>query len=187
MAMQEIVGLIFAAVALLAAAAGLWAARAAHYAALAAREAAQRAEKLDRRTILREYIVTCHRVIEETVQTGPIIEDLKAEYRMIASWSGQSGSSREKLLIQQAENKQKEIVSIQEDVQRQLEQRGQLTEASEDNFIAALTTVDRYLIRMMRLKDGLQRELASIAGSNRFNREGRSKALNQRSSQFGHG
>lgn len=55
-AMQEIIGLIFAAAALLAAAAGLWAARAAHYAALAAREAA-------------------HRVIEETVQAGPIIED----------------------------------------------------------------------------------------------------------------
>ena len=183
---QEIIGAMFAVAALLAAGAGLWAARAAHYAALAAREAAQRAEKLDRRTVLREYIATCHRVIDEAVQAGPIIEELKAEYRMLASWSGQSGSSRERLLIQQAQNKQKEIVSIHEDAQRQLEQRRQLTEASEENFTTALTAMDGYLIRIMGLKDGLQRELAAVAGSNRFNREGRSKSLNQRHSQFRH-
>src|SRR5262245_27077005 len=94
---EEIITLISAIVALTGAVGGLWAAGAAHRSAIAAHEAARHAERVDRRGILRDLISTCHRLIAESVQIGSLTEELKTEYRILASSSGQSGGSREKL------------------------------------------------------------------------------------------
>jgi len=58
--------------------------------------------------------MTAHRVVAESLQIGSLIEELKTEYRMLATSSGESGSSREKLLIQRVEAQQKEISPLQE-------------------------------------------------------------------------
>ena len=62
-------------------------------------ESARHTEKIDRRGILRDLITTCHRLIAASGQIVSVIEELKAEYRILATFSGQSGSSREKFLI----------------------------------------------------------------------------------------
>jgi hypothetical protein len=181
---QDIITLISAIAALTAAAGGLWAARAAHRSAMTAHEAARHAETVDRRGILRDLIITCHRLIAESVQIGSLIQDLKAEYRILATFSGQSGGSREKFLIQRAESKQKEILALQEEAQRRIEERAQLVNASEDDFTHALSKFDGYLVQVLRIKDNLERELASVAGNNRMHREGRIKGLHQRASRL---
>jgi hypothetical protein len=111
---------------------------------------------------------------------GSLIEELTTEYRILATLSGQSGGSREKLLIQRAEAKQKEICPLQEEAQKLLEERAQLLNASEEELTQALSKFDGYLIQVLRTKDSLGRELAAVAGDNRIHREGRIKGLNQR-------
>src|SRR5262249_4866936 len=138
------------------AAGALWAARAAHRSAISAHEAARQTEKVDRR------------------------EELKTEYRMLASSSGQSGGSREKLHILRIESKQKEIFALQEEAQQQIRERGQLLNASEEDFMQALSKFDGYVVQALQVKSNLEREIASVAGKNRIYREGRIKAANQR-------
>ena len=167
--------------ALTGAAGGLWAARAAHRSAISAHETARHAEKVDRRGILRDLIATCHRLIAESVQIGSLTEELKTEYRMLATSSGQSGGSKEKLQILRIDSKQqKEILALQEEAQQQIQERAQLLNASEEDFTQALSKFDGYVVQALRVKSSLEREIASVAGNNRIYRESRIKGTNQR-------
>src|SRR5262245_21291019 len=177
---EEIITLISAIVALTGAIGGLWAARAAHRSAIAAHEAARHAESVARRGILRCLISTCRRLIAESIQIDSLTEELKTEYRMLASSSGQSGGSREKLHILRIDSKQKEILALQEEAQQQIQERAQLFNASEEDFIQALSKFDGYLVQALRVKSSLEREIASVAGNNRIYREGRVKGANHR-------
>ena len=177
--LQETITLIPVIAGLVAAAGGVWAARAAHRSAVAAQEAARRAENVDRRGLLRDLTTTAHRVVAESLQISALIEELKTEYRMLATSSGQSGSSRERLLIQRAEAKQKEVCLLQEEARKLIEDRAQLRNASEEDLTQSLSQFDGYLVQVLRIKDGLERELAATAGDNRIHRERRIKALHQ--------
>jgi hypothetical protein len=177
---ENIFIVISAIAALTGAAGGLWAARAAHRSAILAHDAARHAEKLDRRGILRDLITICHRVIAESAQIGSLAEELKTEYRLLATLSGQSGSKREKLHILKVESKQKEIVALQQAAQQQIQDRAQLLNASEEEFTQALSRFDGYLVQALQIKGSLEREIASVAGNNRIYRERRIKSLNQR-------
>ncbi len=176
---QETITLIPALVGLVAAAGGVWAARAAHRSAVTAQEVARHAEKVDRRGLMRDLSTTAHRVVAESLQIGLLIEELKIEYRMLATSSGQSGSSREKLLIQRAEAKQKEMWPLQEEARKLIEERAQLGNASEEDLTQSLSKFDGYLVEVLRIKDSLVREVAATAGDNRIHRERRVKALHQ--------
>jgi hypothetical protein len=177
--LQETITLIPVIAALVAAAGGVWAARAAHRSAVTAQEAARHAENVDRRGLLRDLTTTAHRVVAESLQIGSLIEELKTEYRMLATSSGQSGSSREKLLIQRAEAKQKEVCLLQAEARKLIEERAQLRIASEEDLTQSLSKVDGYLIQVLQIKDSLEREVAATAGDNRIHREHRIKALYQ--------
>src|SRR5258705_10555829 len=85
--LQETLTLIPAIAGLAAAAGGVWAARAAHRSAVTAQEAARHAEKVDRRGLLRDLSTTVHRVVDESLQIGSLIQELKTEYRMLATSS----------------------------------------------------------------------------------------------------
>ncbi len=177
--LQETITLIPVIAGLVAAAGGVWAARAAHRSAVAAQEAARHAENVDRRGLLRDLTTTAHRVVAESLQIRALIEELKTEHRMLATSSGQSGSSRERLLIQRAEAKQKEVCFLQEEARKLIEERAQLRNASEEDLTQSLSQFDGYLVQVLRIKDGLERELAATAGDNRIHRERRIKALHQ--------
>jgi len=166
--------------ALTVAAGGLWAARAAHRSASSAHDAARYAEKVDLRGILRDLITTCHRVIAESAQIDSLAEELKTEYRLLATFSGQSGSKREKVHILRVESKQKDIVALQQEAQQQIKQRTAMLSASEQEVTEALIKFDGYLVQVLQIKGSLEREIASVAGNNRVYREGRIKNLNQR-------
>ena len=177
---QETITLIAAIAGLVAAAGGLWAARAAHRSAVAAQEAARQAEKVDRRGLLRDLITTAHRLVAESLQVGSLIEELKTEYRTLATFSGQSGGSREKFLIQRAKLKEKEVFPLQEEAQKLIEERAQLLHASDEELTEALSKFDGYLVQILGVKDGLEREVIAVAGDNRVQRESRIKGLNLR-------
>jgi hypothetical protein len=177
--LQETFTLISAIAGLLAAAGGLWAARAAHRSAVTAQEASRHAEKVDRRGLLRDLITTAHRLIAESLQVGLLVEELKSQYQTLATFSGQSGGSREKLLIRRAEAKRKEVLPLQEEAQKLIEERAQLPNASEEELTEALSKFDGYFVQVLRVKSSLEREIAAVAGDNRIQRESRIKA-NQR-------
>jgi hypothetical protein len=105
------------------------------------------------------------------------VEDLKAEYRVLASFSGQSGGSRERLLLQRAESKQKELSSLREEAQTLVEQRAELFNASEEELTQALLKFDGFLVQVLRIKDTVEREIAAVAGDNRLQRGRHLKAL----------
>lgn len=69
---------------------------------------------------------------------------------------------------------------MQEEAQQQIQERAQLLDATEENFTQALSKFDGYLVQVLRLKDNLGREIASVAGDNRIYREGRMRGLNPR-------
>jgi len=177
--LQETVTLIPAIAGLVAAAGGVWAARAAHRSAITAQEAARRAEKVDRRGLLRDLSSTAHRIVAESLQIGLLIEELKTEYRMLATSSGQSRSSREKLLIQRAEAKQKEVCPLQEEAQKLIEERTQLRNVSEEDLTQLLSKFDGDLVHVLRIRESLEKEVAAAAGDNRIHRERRIKGLHQ--------
>src|ERR1051325_4294664 len=132
--LQQTITLILAVAGVLAATGCLWASWNAHRSALTAQEVARHAEKIERRGLLRELMVTAHRVIAESSQMALLVEDLKAEYRVLASFSGQTGGSRERLLIRRAESKQTELSSLREEAQKLVEQRTELFNASEEEW-----------------------------------------------------
>jgi hypothetical protein len=173
--LQQIITLILAVAGVLVAAGCVWASWNAHRSALTAQEVARHAEKIERRGLLRELIVTAHRVIAESSQIGLLVEDLKAEYRVLASFSGQAGGSREKLLIQRAESKHKELSSLRDEAQKLVEQRAQLFHASE--LTQVLLKFDGFLVQVLRIKDTVEREIAAVAGDNRLHRGRQIKAL----------
>jgi len=105
---------------------------------------------------------------------------LKTEYRLLATFSGQSGSKREKLHILRVESKQKDIVALQQEAQQQIKQRTPMLNASEEEFTEALIKFDGYLVQVLQIKSSLEREIVSVAGNNRVYREGRIKNLKQR-------
>jgi DNA repair exonuclease SbcCD ATPase subunit len=177
---QEMITLISALAGFMVAAGGLYAAHAARSSAVIAQEAAKHAERVDRRGLLRDLITTAHRLIAESMQVGSLIEELKTEYQTLARFSGQAGGSREKLLIQRAESKQKELFRLKEEAEKLIEKRAHLLDASEEDFTQALTKFDGYLVQVFRIKDSLQREVAAVAGDNRIHRDTRIKSINQR-------
>jgi hypothetical protein len=108
---------------------------------------------------------------------GLLAEDLKAEYRVLASFSGQTGGSRERLLIQRAELTQKELSSLRDEAQNLVEQRTRLFNASEEELTQALLKFDGFLVQVLRIKDTVEREIAAVAGDNRLHRGRHLKAL----------
>lgn len=175
--LQETILLLSAIAGLLAIAGSVWAARAAHQSALTAQAAAQRAEQVDRRSLLRDLSTAAHRLVAESLQINSLIEELKTEYRVAATSAGQSGSSREKLLIQRADAKQKEVSPLQENAQKLIEERALLGDTSEAELTQMLLKFDGYLVEVLRVRESLQRELAATAGDNRIHRERRLRAL----------
>jgi hypothetical protein len=99
---------------------------------------------------------------------------------MLATSSGQSGGSREKLHILRIDSKLKEILALQEEAQQQIQERAQLLNASEEDFTQALSKFDGYIVQALRVKSSLEREITSVSGNNRIYREGSMKAANQR-------
>src|SRR5262245_50707066 len=95
---------------------------------------------------------------------------------MLATSSGQSGGSREKLHTLRIDSKQKEILALQQEAQQQIRERGRLLNASEEDFTQALSKFDGYVVQALQVKSSLEREIASVAGNNRIYREGRIKA-----------
>ncbi len=179
--LPEIVTLIAAITGLVAATGGVWAARTAYRSAVAAQEAVRQSEKNDRRGLLRSLNRTAHRDVTETLQIGSLVEDLKTEYRLLAASSGQAGGSREKLLVQQAETKQKEVTPLQDEAIKLIEKRAQLGgDASEEDLTLSLSNLDGYLIQVLRIRNSLERELAATTGDNRIQSERRPKAFHQR-------
>src|SRR4030095_13712869 len=176
----EIINLIIVIAGVIAAAGGLAAARAAHRSAVTAQEAAERAERVDRRGLLRDLITTAHRVVAESMQVGSLTEELKTEYRTLATFSGQSGGSKEKLFIHRAESKHKEVFPMKQEAQKLIEERACLYNSSEEDFTQALSKFDGYLIQVLRIKDSLQREIATVAGDNRIHRGNLIKGVSQR-------
>jgi len=177
---QEIINLISAIAGLIAAGGGIWAAQAAHRSAVAAQEAARHAEKVERRSALRDLIVTAHRVVAESLRVGSLIEELKAEYGTLATSSGQLGGSREKFFIRRAESKLKEVAPSQEEAQKLIQERAQLRNFSDEDLTQALSKFDGYLIQVRRVRNTIEREVVSVASDNRIHRENRIKTLNQR-------
>jgi cell division septum initiation protein DivIVA len=175
--LQQTITLILAVAGVLAAAGCLWASWNAHRSALTAQEVARHAEKIERRGLLRELIVTAHRVIAESSQMALLVEDLKAEYRVLASFSGQTGGYRERLLIRRAESKQTELSSLREEAQSLVQRRTELFNASEEELTQALLKFDGFLVQVLRIKDTVEREIAAVAGDNRLHRGRHLKAL----------
>jgi hypothetical protein len=173
----ETVTLIAAVTGLVAVAGAAWAARAAYRSALAAQEAVRQAERIDRRGLLRDLNNTAHRVVVESFQIGSLVEDLKTEFRLLAASSGQAGGSREKLLIQRAEVKKKEVATLQDEAKKVINNRAHPAgDASEEDLTLTLNNLDGYLIQVLRIKNGLERELAATVGDNRIHGERRIKA-----------
>lgn len=175
--LQQTITLLLALAGVLAAVGCVWACWNVQRAALAAQAFAEHAEKAERRALLRELMVAVHRVIAESSQMGLLVEDLKSEYRVLANFSGQAGGSREKLLIQRVESKQKELLPFYEEAQKLVEERTVLFNASEEELTQVLIRFDGFLAQVLRIKDNLQREIAAVAGDNRIHRGRQIKTL----------
>ena len=120
--------------------------------------------------------MSAHRVLSEAVEIGKLIEELKTEHRTLAYASGQAGSSREKLLIQRADAKYKEVSQLEEEASELLEGRVRMGSASDQELTELLSRLDRHVVHIVRIKEQLEREFTAATGETRMFRERRMKS-----------
>jgi hypothetical protein len=162
---------ISAVMGLIGAAGGLFAAIAAFRSAGTAREASKRAQEVDRRGLVRDVATTANNVIAETIRVDDVGNKLKREYQALATFSGQSGGSRSKLVIEEVERKQEGVVPLQQEAHAILERREIFSNSSEDDLALLLTKLEGHVVQIRRVKEKLLHDLDSVEKDNRRYRE----------------
>jgi hypothetical protein len=169
----DLVSIISIVTGVIAAAGALWAARGAQRSAATAQEAAKRAENAERRQLLKALLADAHGVVAESNRVASLVEEVKSEYRTLAVFTGNTGGSRQKLYIERADAKLTEVVPMQEQAQKMIEEQASLRSASEEDLTEASSKFQGYHVHVRRLRDELEREQSSIAAQNQVYRENR--------------
>ncbi len=157
----------------IAAAGGLWAARAAQISAATAEQSVKRAENAERRQLLKTLLADAHGVTAESSRVASLVNEVKSEYRTLAVFTGNTGGSRAKLYVDRADAKLSEVLPMQEQARRLIEEHAALRKASEEDLTEASNKFYGFHIHVRRVREELEREQSSIAAQNQLYRENR--------------
>jgi hypothetical protein len=166
---QSTLSLIPAVTGVLAAIGGLFAAIAAFRSAGIAKTAADRAEKVERRALLRDVITSLQNVSTETMRVDDLANNLKRSYGDLFTFAGDRSRSKPK--IEEVEKLQGKITVFQQEAMKSLEDQKALRGLSEEQLAELLTKYDGYLQHIKGLKEKFTFELESTEQPNRIYRE----------------
>lgn len=168
---QNTLSIIAAVGGVVAAFGGLFAAIAAFRSAGVAKISAVRAQEIERRSLIREVATSAQAVIAESLRIDDLSNNLKREYKDLSIFSGGTGGSREKVHFDAVEEKQKGVISLQQDALSTLEDGEMLRGMTEEALSGLLTKYEGYLIQIRRVKEKLVLELGSVEQQNHLFRE----------------
>ncbi len=140
---------------------GLFAAIAAFISAKTAKQASDHAAAIEKRAQVRELSGTANEIIAETLRIDGLAAKCKMQLKSLFSFSGGTNSSRQKVLEEAIEAKQKSIGPIQSRAREISESRSDHKNKSEDEMNTIQSELDNDLIQVSRIKEELQEELAS--------------------------
>ncbi|HHJ16273.1 MAG TPA: hypothetical protein ENJ80_06205 [Gammaproteobacteria bacterium] len=150
---------------------GLFAALAAFRSAGIAKNAADRAQEVERRSLIRDVTASAQAVIAESLRVDDLSNNLKREYKDLSIFSGGVGGSREKVHVDAVEEKQRGVMSLQQEALSTLENGEALRGMSEETLSGLLAKYEGYLIQIRRVKEKLLLELGSVEKQNYLFRE----------------
>lgn len=168
---QNTLTVIAAVTGLVSAVAGAFAAVAAFLSAGTAKDAAKHAERVERRGLLRDVLSVAQNVVAETMRVDDLANQLKQEYRTLATFSGQTGGSRPQLFIADVESKQQGIIPLQQEAMKIADKKESLRVSTEEELTNLLTKLDGYLVQTRRVKEKFAHDLESVQRDNQIYRE----------------
>lgn len=172
---QDTVSTITAIASLVGALGALFAAIAAFRSAGTAKKSADRALAVEKRSQRREISSVANSIVAETTRVKEIADRLKIAYKTLGTFSGSTGSSRINLHIKGVENKQKEVIPIQDKSKESIENRSSHRNLGEEELTAYLADLEADLIQARHVKEKLVQELESVEEQNKTYRD---KAIN---------
>ena len=150
---------------------GLFAAVAAFRSAGTAKEAAKHAQQVEHRELVRDVIAAAQNTIAETMRVDDISNKLKMGYRELSIFTGQLGGSRGKAHTGEVEKKQQQVIPLQQEAIKLLEDKKSLREKEESELTDELVKYEGYVIQVRRVKEKLELDLASVERENQTFRE----------------
>ena len=147
---------------IVAAVGGTFAALAAWRSAGLAKNAADRAQEVERRSLLREVTATAQSVIAEGLRVDDLANKLKSGYGDQFKLSGNTGGSRERMLVDKVEETRKGVVPMQQEAKDSLEKSETLRTMREEGLSELLTRFEGNLIQIRQVKENFGLELNSV-------------------------
>ena len=169
--MPEITTIISAGAAVVSAIGGTFACIAAFRSSGHAKEAFEESKKAEKRISLKQLSLTAHQVIVEAERVKWLSQKLKYAYRDLAAFSGNSGSSRLQLALQEVESKEKMAVAISEKAQPFVEINTTLLSGTLDEITGREVKISQCLVQLQAIREKLEIELSEIQAQNTTYRE----------------
>jgi len=139
---QDTLTVIAAVTGLVSAVAGGFAALAAFLSAGTAKDAARHAETVERRGLIRDVLSVAQNVVAETIRVDDLANQLKQEYRTLATFSGNNGGRRPQLFIADVESKHQGINPLQQEALKITDEKDSLRASTEEELTNLLTKLD---------------------------------------------
>ncbi|WP_413614777.1 hypothetical protein MRB56_12780 [Halomonas cupida] len=98
----------------------------------------------------------------EYVRIEDLCAQLESAYRDLATFSGQSGGSRQQLLINEARKKVTEAVPHSKMANLWISKKAELLHKGEEELTEGLSDLEGALVQSRRTKEQLMQELASM-------------------------
>lgn len=141
---------------------GAFAAVAAFKSAASARDAHEAAQNSEKRTMLRQLMVTAGEVLVEAKQSESRAAQLKLSYRTLFGFGGSSSSSREQLYLSEIDKKLAELTKLSETATPFVSDQDVLMSGPLDEISKREMKIAQTLVKVRAIREDLEREHASV-------------------------
>lgn len=162
--MADSASVISAIAAVVSAIGGAFAAVAAFRSAGSARDAREAAKVSEKRAALRQLTVTANEVLVEARRAESRCAELRLAYRTLATFSGNTGGSRESLYLAEVDKKLTEVAKLSEYAKPFAPGQDGLMNGPTDEIGSRETKIAKVLTQVRAIREDLEREHASIEG-----------------------
>ena len=169
--MKEYISYIAVFAALVSAIGGLFSAVAAFKSANSASQSIKKIQDSERLKLLRNLSTVANAVEAESFVISSICERISKAYEDLGVLTGQPGGSRQQILANAVEEKNRRILLFQDEARNIIEQLDSYKDITEEELNSHVLDIEGKLVQIERLKEQLERELYSVEDKNRIFRE----------------
>ena len=143
--------------------------------ASAAKMSANIADKAIHRTAIREMLLNCHELIAEELRIQSLVNDLKTEYTMLASFTNSLGGSRHQIYINSFDKESAAAANITKTAKRLIENKAGLLDSDDIRLDEMTVEIEGDRIKLKIIRESMSRTLEDIRSQNQLYRDRRVK------------